>query len=181
MRADEPDLGVEAGGRRIERDSLKAAQWTPVQQGLAGYRLAQAKEAARDAGPAKQGRQREFEIDAAARERFTTRADQGRATIGRCGRQGGGDEAAIRLAPQRQEVVVEELAAEEAFDRVADAAEAIVALSNVVKDKKATDEIWIILGRGAAGCDAVIGQAAPCVQQRLGVRVCVHVFHRQFR
>ena len=98
---------------------------------------------------------------ALAGQRLATRVDHGRAAILHRHGESRGDEAAVDVVPDRQEVVLGEVAAEQAIERCANAAEGEVAFGDMVKHEEVIYQAGIFIrGRTVGGVFPVDQPAA---------------------
>ena len=166
---------------RVDRECLQPAKWPAGQNFFGRHCLAEAKEARLRSGATEQGRECEFEIDTLADQGFPSGADEcGAAVDDGCG-ESGVYQPAVGLAPDRQEIVLDQLASKQLLECVTHAAERIVAFGHMVKNEEPADKARIVVGCRPLGTVDAFGQPAPGVEDGLGVRMRFKLFHRNLR
>lgn len=177
IRADNPDHRFERRGWRIDCEGLQAAERAAVEGFLRRDRLAEPKEAIDSRRIAQDRGEGELDIDAFAGQRLAMGADQQRATVAQGDVEAGGDEAAVAFIPDRQEIVVGQLAPEETLQRIAGAAEREIAFANMVKDEQVRHQRRIIIRGGSLRGHLAFEEPFPGVEDDLGVWMKLHRNH----
>ena len=77
--------------------------------------------------------------------------------------------------------MLDQLTAEQLFERITDAAEGIVPVRHMVEDEQAADEAGIVVRGRSFGGIHPFRQTTPGVQDGLRIRMCLKLFHRNVR